>query len=237
MTPACAKRIDLAAVCFCMALLSASCKVQDQNPVSIVKNAPEIKWMRLDESTSLEVGMDPTDHYAAQTRWRFSIVPEFGFEIVENKKASGSFLTKVKITYVRMVLSLPITVQISKKADKIVESHEKGHIEICKRYYQKAEEFARKSAAGVIGQTYEGSGSTEKLALSQALVSAGADLGTRYSELMWTVNKVSQQYDQIMFRDSNRKAIDEAVGEAILDVENSRKQSTDESAGKKQRAK
>lgn len=205
-----------------VALLS-SCgttpETRSAEPIKIQKAEPTVQWKRLNTAESLKESMDSANLDAAATRWHFGIVPEFGFEIVEKGKKDNFQLVKVKITSVHLKISLPIKVLLSDKAEKVVEEHEKGHVEICKKYYEKAESEARRAAESVLGKTFEGMAPDEKAAMSQALITAGNEVGSSYNRLVAVVNMVSEQYDKVMLKSQNKKPIKQAIEEAISAVQ------------------
>lgn len=134
----------------------------------------------------------------AHTDWVFACESDLGFHIESKDVSPGYAKVDIKITRVNLALSLPMVIWMEKDARPYVVSHEEGHVEICKRIFDDAENAARLCADRVIGKTFMGQGDTLDQACKQALDLAVQELHESYhKETLEKANRISEAYDHL----------------------------------------
>lgn len=184
-------------VCLFLAISLVGCTVPEQ--VSVFKEPMKARIIKQEGDARAKEGMDPTNHENARTDWKFSFRPEFEFDLIGNEKREKEYWAKIKVKTCKANIDLDVVSYVHEKVPRDVLDHEKGHVEICRRYYERAEDAAFAAAESVIGKEFEGCGHTEKVAITQALNQAGTASGLIYREkTVDQVNSVSYHYDSIV---------------------------------------
>ncbi|MGD9681313.1 MAG: hypothetical protein AB7W16_09020 [Candidatus Obscuribacterales bacterium] len=103
------------------------------------------------------------------TKWEFKCPTEVDYEVVEDVDDQGGSFVRVKVTGVRVKLSLPITVYLPENPSEELKVHEAGHVEICKRVYADGEAKAEEIARSLVGKVYSGTGADKTTACMLAV--------------------------------------------------------------------
>ena len=141
--------------------------------------------------------------FSGRTKWFYHCTPEFEFmPLAEGQNHDGMFQYELKITQVKMKISLEVESMTSGEALPIVHEHENGHVSICSQIYSEAKLVAIKAASSVIGTTYNGVGADSKKAKQAALDQAAEKIcGLYRRETNDKANLISQLYDDICSHD------------------------------------
>ncbi len=167
------------------------------NPVTLTKEPITVEKRFLENANVEEIPLEENEE--AATVWRFGCRTDFEFDIVDKTDlGKNDELVSIKIKNVHLTLSAPIVIWISKTAKPSTMKHEMGHVEICKRIYDKVDVDAIEAGKSVIGRTYQASGATIEDAVRSAVEKAAEDVYQRY-HLTTTaaVDRVSAVYDEL----------------------------------------
>lgn len=154
---------------------------------------------------------------SANTHWRFNCIPHFKFDVDDKSTANNQTSVKLRITSVLVELAAPVIVYLPKQATSDVESHEDGHVKICRRVYQSDANAAAKTAAeDLIGKTFEGSGANIEAACQNALDHAAQDMGRKFrAKTLEKLDRLSAYYDQVAPQHPEAKYVDLCVEAAF----------------------
>jgi hypothetical protein len=185
---------------------------------------PVVKVETISNVIAKKMNVAAGDHETARTDCAFSIIPELGFSIVDEKNdkddRENGYHVWVEITSCRLNLALPVTSYISADAPKYVREHENGHVKICCRIYADARSTATEAAKKAFEKRFEGIGKDRKLALSNALQFAGEEIGAYYrAKMAGEAEKVSSKYDQLCKSEDRREKVDETIEDAFASVQ------------------
>lgn len=165
-------------------------------------------------------GVDPSNHETARTEWNYGIVPELGFKILKEEKVGKEYKVDLKITSVDLNLGLPIRLLISDKAPPDVVAHENGHIEICKRIYINAKEYGIQCSKKALGKVFSAMNADKKVAISQALRTAGQEIASPYRGLTAGIAKqVSDQYDYICQHSKEKLPVEKLIEMSFSEIQ------------------
>ncbi len=208
------------ALAFCAAVDSSCTKPKPTQPTtSIVVAPPDVKIERVKVGADKEGKIDPASHEIAHTDWMFSIKPELDFSIKDEKQDKRGYHLILEVTGVKLNLALPIKMTVSQKAPQSVLDHENGHVEICRRAYANAREYALDAVNKALGKRFDGFGSDRKLALSNALEMAAQEIASSYrTKTAAVAENVSSIYDQLCEKEDRDKLVEKTVEEAFVAV-------------------
>lgn len=131
----------------------------------------------------------------ALTKWFFHCKNQFWCDS-KVLESSENVLVQLKITKVKITISLPIETFLPANASDDLKRHESGHVSICTQVYKNAENAAGKSARSVVGKTFLGEGTDFADARQDALNNAAKSLCSSYrSSTAEVVDRVSMIYD------------------------------------------
>ncbi|MCA9804277.1 MAG: hypothetical protein KC777_20045 [Cyanobacteria bacterium HKST-UBA02] len=103
------------------------------------------------------------------TKWEFKCPAEVDYQLVDDVDDQGGSFVRIKVTGVRVNLSLPITVYLPENPSEELKMHEAGHVEICKRVYADGEARAEEVARSLVGKVYSGTGADKTTACTLAV--------------------------------------------------------------------
>jgi len=173
--------------------VGASPSGQEANPVVLERSPPSLQKHYFEDSPWLRGSAKLTP----RTKWSFPFHrPQVSFDIVSDAAAVQDKI-QVKITGVKMKLSLPMVMLISKSAKQDTLEHEMGHVLICTRAYSRIASQIDAYARQLIGKTYAGRGKDTTSACQAAVDQPLDALSRKYISLSQEVNKISQRYDLI----------------------------------------
>ena len=206
------KRVLLLPALFAVILSSCS---KPNETVSVTVDKPDVKIERVKSDTK-QKDFDPTIHEIAQTDWIFSIKPELNFSIKDERKDKKGYYLNLEVTGVKLNLALPVKTTVYEKAPQYILDHEKGHVEICTRIYERARTYAFDAANSTLGKTFEGFGSDRKLALSNALEMAAQDIAAPYRvNTAGVAERVSANYDRLCEKEDRQKLVGKTIDDAF----------------------
>lgn len=194
--------------------------VQLLNSCSSDQTTSVVKMGMQVERKSFEAGNRPAGAPGpdkdAETKWEFTCVPELKFNIAGTRKDSaGRDVAIIEVTHAKVILGLPVTVWLPNGASKGLQEHEDGHVAICSRVYQHAEDAAREAVQPVLKTVFEGNGADVESACKDAVNHAGVAIGSEYRRItIERVGRVSRLYDEFsknsMGSVSSSKLVDDA---------------------------
>ena len=167
--------------------------VRDQMMFAIDKQAPQISTEFFESSASSppQVGPDAS----ARTHWQYNCQTEADYEIISKNRTSSGWNVELKITAIKLKLTMPIVIYLPRDALDGLKSHESGHVEICRRIYERAQSIAGLEARRVM-RTYQGNGRNVEEACEDAVRVANIELVEAYGErTLEVVNNISVIYD------------------------------------------
>lgn len=184
--------------------------VCDHMRIQVEKQPPTIKTILFEqgEAPPPEVGPDAY----ARTHWQFNCQLEADYKIIEKHETSSGWFVELRLTAVKLKLTMPIVIYLPENASDRVKLHEQGHVEICKRIYAQAPTLAGLEARGIM-KTFQGHGVRVEEACEDAIRVANLQLVEAYgNRTLEVVNCVSTIYD---FLETSRtadseKSVDEA---------------------------
>lgn len=138
----------------------------ERGSVTIGASAPSV------ENRKLKANERPPEADSSSeglTKWEFKCPTEVDYQVVENVEDQGGSFVRVKVTGVRVNLSLPITVYLPESPSEELRVHEAGHVEICKRVYADAQSRAEEIARSLVGKVYSGTGADKTTACALAV--------------------------------------------------------------------
>jgi hypothetical protein len=165
----------------------------DALTIVIEKQAPQLSSVFFDSSASSppQVGPDAS----ARTHWQFNCQTEADYQIISKHRTSSGWNVELKITAIKLKLTMPIVIYLPRDASDGLKSHESGHVEICRRIYERAQSIAGLEARRVL-RTFQGNGRDIKEACDDAIRVANIELIEAYGEhSVEVVNNVSVIYD------------------------------------------
>jgi len=189
-------RIRASAVLLAVSMLSISCA--PERPVTLAKEPLTVETVYFDPKGDLAKVPLENDE-GAVTVWRFGCKTDFDFDIVEKTFLSkNDHMVTIRVKGCRISLTAPVTVYLPEKADKNLVAHENGHVEICRRIYNRADKQALIAASQSIGKQYQASGRTVEAACQQAIEDASASIYQVYHDkASMAVNRISEIYDEL----------------------------------------
>lgn len=190
----------------------SGCAAQD---VEVVKTPPNVESQFFDAGVRTFGAGPPQHNECANTNWYFQCFSKFEFDVASSEKIATGYRVGLRIKKVHLKLDLPITKYLPEKATERVLAHEDGHVKICLKAYENAEQSARQAANGVIGKVISGKGKTLEQACQIALREAGQAIGREYrAKTVDRVNVVSALYDQITSKRNEAGYVDTAIAES-----------------------
>lgn len=203
-------------------------KAAASEPVVVRIIDPKVKTEYTKDINAEKEGIDPSDHETARTEWNFGIIPKLGFNILKQEKVDNKCKIELQITSVKLDLGLPIRLLISHKASAAVIAHENGHIDICKRIYARAKEYATDCAKNALGKKFQAENADPRVALSEALRTAGQEIASPYRGLTaGQAKKVSDRYDYLCQHQKKNLPVDKLVEMSFADIEREEKNSSE----------
>ncbi|MBC7998735.1 MAG: hypothetical protein IAF58_12375 [Leptolyngbya sp.] len=179
-------------------------------PVEINRSPALVEIRETDESARILRSV----HMDGATTWFFHCLPKFHFEKQRELHDTDTTI-KIKVTKVRLDVSLAIKIIIPHNVSEDTRLHEKGHQLICQQIYANAEEVAFSAAASMLGKEYSASAESEADATRMAVDLAAQDLCAKYrSGTSEVTSSVSQIYDELT-SEPNRVIQSEAVQNAF----------------------
>ena len=126
---------------------------------------------------------------------------------------SGGSFVRVKITNLKADLALPIVMWMPDNPPKGLKAHEDGHVLICRRVYEEADNTAREIAGELVGKVYSGDGRNLDDACKFASGVAAVAFSNEFEDkVAKKAQKVSEIYDYLaQFRKYEQdRLVDEA---------------------------
>ena len=180
-------------VCGAAALSLSGCS--SGAPVDVVHQPLSVR-VRLIENSVVPPPLSKGE--VALTTWEFGCRPAFEFDTVDDTFLGRDYMATVSISKVRVLLSAPVVVWISKSAPVSVREHEKAHVLILRHVYEEADAAARKAAEQVLGRRFQGSGATIEAACADAVSHASAELCDVYhGRVSASAEQISETFDLI----------------------------------------
>jgi hypothetical protein len=188
-----------------------------------VEQAPVAVTTKYLEEMPTDAGNRKEPLYDAYTVWFFNCLADLDTEDTDVDDTPGAASLKVKVKGVKFKLSCPMTIYVSKTADKLVLEHEQGHVELSSRVYKTAPEAARKAARAIVGKSFYGMGKDLKEAREMGIAQGRRELSYSFQkDVLEMADELSEAYDHlartnwyeknITTRDCIEKAYKEVMG-------------------------
>lgn len=159
---------------------------------SYFKDSSSRDFRSLDES----VIKDP--NYDAFTIWFYHCFADFQTEDEHIDDTVGASTVRVKIKSVQVRLSCPVTIWLAQDSTALVREHEKGHVYICRKVYDRAPAVVKEAASAVVGKSYNGMGRTVAEARRMAIAQAEGDIALVFREkVVDLADEISTSYDKL----------------------------------------
>ena len=151
-----------------------------------------------------------------RTRWNFECRPVFTYDLKSAKETGNTTTATIVLRKADVNLSLIVTV-LQKQPE--LQSHERGHLQICERIYDNAETAAKASCEAAIGKTYSADGANQSVAVQKALQIAAQEICLQYKRRTHRVaDLVSLKYDELTGRGRNDVSPESAVVKAFAEI-------------------
>ena len=158
--------------------------------------------------------LPPAQKRTAKTTWFFHCRPNFSFT---STSSAGQPIT-LKVTSVKIALSLSIETVLPARLSKRLADHEKGHRSICETIYGSADVYAKECAEAMVGTQFKTTCTDLAAAEESAAAQAGQKFCRQYcAKTTIVVNAISDTFDRLTDH-SHNKAISsaQAVKEAFV---------------------
>ncbi len=190
-------------------ILLAIISMLQVEPISISTKPADVKVRYFDPKNPPEqVGTE----FNGVTRWNFVCPSQLNYEIVEEVSDPGGSFVRIKVTAIKVNLSLDITEWLPENPSRDLQEHESGHATICLRVYDQAKSEAHLGASQIIGKTYSGSSRDKDSACKAAGDIAIGQFTSYYEEaIARKAQNISEIYDGLNRKDySHEKLLDRA---------------------------
>lgn len=160
-------------------------------------------------------------NFKAYTTWFFSCVPEVKTSVVKSEDTPGASTVTLRVDSIDFQIGCPVKIWISKEAKPEVREHEKGHVEICKRLYDRSEAVVREIGEALVGQTYYGMGADLAEAERTTRARILGDLSVRFRERTPAqCEEVSSRFDRLTEKHMGDKewTVDKLVKQSFADT-------------------
>lgn len=185
----------LIAICSVGLLFMVVSIVCDTQRVFVQKRIPIVQMNFFKRSSAFKQESQEPDEDAS-SQWNFECASEMDYSFLEKQKSGDNWLVRLKIDGVRVRLALPVKVSLPYSASTRLNAHEEGHVDICKRVYEKADNHAREAIHDIMQRSYAGEGATVDEATQRAVGVAARELADIYRrQTADVVNDVSEIYD------------------------------------------
>jgi hypothetical protein len=187
------------------------------------KSAPKVSIVKTPMTVSTEYIENLKDktkilrhNEEALTSWSFGCKNDIAFDITQQDLIDPDYMVTIKPTSVKVTLTAPVIIYISKKAPKEVVEHENAHVMICKRAYEEAEKVATESAKKVFDRSFQASGPTLKDACAKAVEMVSDEIAQGYHlQTVEKINRVSEVLDDLEEHLPNKPSHEELVEQAF----------------------
>lgn len=167
----------------------------DRGSVIIGASAPSV------ENRVLKANERPPEADSSSeglTRWEFKCPTEIDYTVIEEVDDQGGSFVRLKVTGMRVNLSLPITVFLPENPSDELREHEAGHVEICRRVYAGGQAKAEELARTLVGKVYSGTGADRKSACALAVNLPLVEFSSLYeTAVARKAQDVSEIYDYL----------------------------------------
>lgn len=183
-----------------MSLLNGCQSALEPEKVSIKKVPLDLQTVYFEDKPELEHQRKDMN-YDAFTKWFFHCDVELKTKDLKRDDTKGASSVTLAVEHVQIKLSCPVQMCISKKTESQVVDHERGHVDICRRFYELSEAEVRKACEAVMGQEFYGMGATPEEARKMALDMAYQMLGGMYQQsIILPCEATSAKFDQLSLR-------------------------------------
>lgn len=140
-------------------------------------------------------------NFEAFTQWFFHCDAQLKTSDVKRDDTVGASSITLRVEHVDLKLSCPVEMCLSKRAPADTIAHEKGHVDVCRRFYQMAGTEGEKAALAVAGKEFYGMGANLEEARKNALDMAYQTVGNHYQQrIILLCDEASAKYDQLTQR-------------------------------------
>lgn len=175
-------------------------------PINISKKESTLEIKRFDPDNPPP---DVSKTFHGVTKWKFECPCEVKYSLLEQFDDKGGCFVRVKVTGIKAYLSLPIVMWMPDNPPDGLKAHEDGHVLICQRVYEDADQIAVEIANSMIGKTYSGTGATIEDASKFASGIAVVDFSNEFeSQVARKAQNISEIYDYLArFTDKKQKSL------------------------------
>lgn len=188
------------------------------SPVVITKAPPQIKTKIFDKGMRPPEARNEEHNDCANTNWRYGFTPELAFTLNSRKRVVEGEQVSIKITKVKIGLTLEITMWLPEKASQDVIEHEKGHAAICLDNYKQAEKLASEVAMPFVNKEIVAVGPDFQTTLKELRTQVTQEMGRKYrEETVDKANITSGLYDQMTVKEHAAADVNQRVADAELE--------------------
>ena len=171
--------------------------------VNLTKQPLKVETCFFEDRPELESRRKDLD-YAAFTEWFLHCNANVHTKVLEEDSTPGASSVSLMIESIDLVLSCPIQICRSRKASPLLIQHENGHVEICRRIYEKADVDVGNYSRSLIGKKIYGMGGTLSEAKESALSRVYQAIAEIYRrKVIWLCNKCNENFDDLSERYRN----------------------------------
>jgi hypothetical protein len=134
--------------------------------------------------------------------------------VSSQRRKIGGTSTTLKVTGVKVILQLAITIWVPDGVTQKVLEHEEGHRQISESSYAAADKVAERIAASYIGEEITITGDDLDREANNALQKIGAEITAEYSKQL-DPNSAQLRYDDITDHARNDVLMKDAVAQAL----------------------
>lgn len=195
-------------------ILSFTTACSKQTSVTITKEPMNVSTKHLEDIKDTSKILKSNEE--AITSWSFGCKNDIAFDITQKDLVDPDYIVSIKPKSVKVQLTAPITIYISKNAPTETVEHENAHVNICKRVYEDAEKIAKESVNGVFDRTFQASGPTVEAACANAVETISDEICQSYHlRTVEKINRVSEILDDLEVQLKDKPTHDELVDMAF----------------------
>jgi hypothetical protein len=190
-----------------------------QDRVTVVKSEVKVVTRTFDPKKPPREMPALSPSEVAITNFQFSMEADADAPIVSKNQDFQRTNVEVRVDGVSLRPRLKVTIWLPIKASQKVIEHENGHRKIAEIFYGKVDVKGKEAGGAVIGKIFAGHGRNTDSARNDAIVKALKEVNAAILELQATGQKVQERYDRITDHSRKNVAVDEAIKQAVEEVE------------------
>jgi len=145
-------------------------------------------------------------------------VPDITCEVISRKRLPDGEQVTLKLSKIKIALSLEITMWLPENASKDAIEHEKGHASICLDNYRHAEKLAKELATPFVEKQIVARGPDRRTTVREVLMQVRQEIGRKYrEETVDKANITSGLFDRMTINDHAAANVNQKVADAELE--------------------